>query len=182
MGGVFGANTTSFGTVQKFGVNTPTTADNTASAIIATGGTGNKGLLVQGVASQSANLVEYQNNSGTVLGGIGSAGQIFSGTTAPVSNNQAAIVAGASTRSGLIVRGAASQTADLFQLQDSSANVLSEFNASGYLGIGTTTASNKLTINTAATADSAAQALISTGGTGNQLRHSGSCQPERKCV
>src|SRR5690606_30505932 len=68
---------------------------------------------------------------------------------------------------GQTIHGAASQTADLLQFYDSSSNLLSGFNATGNLFISTTSAPNKVNINTATTPDAAAQVLISTGGTSN---------------
>lgn len=66
----------SFGTVQKLGVNTPAMVDNTAAAIISTGATGNKGLLIQGVSGQTANLFELQSYDGTFLVGANTSGQV----------------------------------------------------------------------------------------------------------
>ncbi len=48
------------------------------------------------------------------------------------------MTAQAAGATGLVVKAAASQTADLFQIQNSSNVVQTEFNSSGYLGIGTT--------------------------------------------
>lgn len=62
--GRLGVNASTFGTVQKLGVNTPGTVDNTASAIIATGGTNNRALVLQGAASQIADLMRFQDSSG----------------------------------------------------------------------------------------------------------------------
>jgi hypothetical protein len=46
-----------------------------------TGATGTKGLLLKAVASQSANLLEVQNNAGTVLTNIDSGGNLTVATT-----------------------------------------------------------------------------------------------------
>lgn len=48
----------------------------TQSAIINTGNSGYKGLVVKGAASQSANLQEWQNSSATVLASVNSAGSL----------------------------------------------------------------------------------------------------------
>jgi hypothetical protein len=64
------------GTVEKFRVNTPATVDNTAATILSTGATTSKGLVVQGAASQTANLQEWQSSTGTVLTSVSSGGNI----------------------------------------------------------------------------------------------------------
>lgn len=62
-----GINTTPAGT---FRVNIPATADALAEALVSSRVLTQKGLVVQGVASQSANLQEWQNNSGVALASI----------------------------------------------------------------------------------------------------------------
>jgi len=49
---------------NKLSVNSLTTADSLAQVAISTGGTTSKGLVIQGVASQAANLFEIQNSNG----------------------------------------------------------------------------------------------------------------------
>ena len=44
----------------------------------------NVGAIIRGAASQSANLQEWQNSSGTVLGGRNANAQIFTGSTTPL--------------------------------------------------------------------------------------------------
>lgn len=139
------------------------------------------GLIVKGAASQSADLQEWQNSSGTVLTSISSGGNIVTGGNLHLNNesgnypyfnssgaigftslthpsgrgmtfatqdqdsylftnssnyNVPTIVisggTGASSVS-LVLKNAASQTADLLQLQNSSATVLSSFSNSGLL-------------------------------------------------
>jgi len=59
-----------------FSVNNLTTADSLAQMAIGTGNVNNKGLIIQGVAGQSAaaNLLELQNSSGGVLASINGTG------------------------------------------------------------------------------------------------------------
>ncbi|MBI2798390.1 hypothetical protein HYX70_03815, partial [Candidatus Saccharibacteria bacterium] len=76
------ASTGTPGTVEKLRVNTPTTVDNAAATIFTTGATTSKGLVIQAVASQSANLQEWQNSSAQALSFIGSNGQLTLGSTA----------------------------------------------------------------------------------------------------
>jgi hypothetical protein len=67
---------------------------------IFTGGTANKGLVVQGAASQSANLQEWQNSGGTVIASVSSTGAItttgltLSSTTSPITLNASVGTAG----------------------------------------------------------------------------------------
>jgi cell division protein FtsB len=69
--------------------NTASHADALAQILASTGASTNKGIVVQGVASQSANLQEWQNNSGTVLSSVSSAGKLtvptLEVTTSPTS-------------------------------------------------------------------------------------------------
>lgn len=76
--GQLGVNTATFGTQSKLTVNPNTTSDNSAIAQFNTVNTTDKGLVVQGVASQSGNLLEIQNSSGTVNAAITPAGVINS--------------------------------------------------------------------------------------------------------
>jgi hypothetical protein len=60
-------------------INDATTADSSAQVLLATGTNTNKGLVIQGELSQSANLLELQNDSGVVLGGFNSGGGLVLG-------------------------------------------------------------------------------------------------------
>jgi hypothetical protein len=66
---------TSISSTGKVRVNTATTADALAQVLVSTGATTNKALVLQGIASQTANLQEWQDSSGTVLASISSAGK-----------------------------------------------------------------------------------------------------------
>jgi hypothetical protein len=59
---------------NKFSVNALTTASGLAQLAVGTGATGNKGLIVQGVAGQIENLFEAQNSSGTRMFAVNSNG------------------------------------------------------------------------------------------------------------
>jgi len=54
-----------------------------------TGAIGNKGLIIKGVSSQSANLQEWQNNSGTAVASVSPAG-VFTGSGSGLTNVAAA--------------------------------------------------------------------------------------------
>ena len=97
----------------------------------------NRPLVVKGAASQSANLTEWQDSTGTVLARIGSTGAIVGtglaifGSNAAIANNQVGITSTAATNIGLIVKGAASQSANLQEWQDSSGSPKALINSYG---------------------------------------------------
>jgi hypothetical protein len=91
------------------------------------------GFIIRGASSQSANLQEWQNSSGTVLssvlsGGAISAPNFFAGY---IAGTMISAIASGPSNSGIIVRGYASQTADLQQWQDSNGNVLARIYSNG---------------------------------------------------
>jgi hypothetical protein len=77
--GNIGVATTAIGTNNKLIVNPYSTVDNLATVQINTNAVTNKGLVVQGIASQTANLQEWQNSTGTVLNAINSSGSFIGG-------------------------------------------------------------------------------------------------------
>lgn len=68
-------STGTIGTVESFRINTPTTVDDAANAIIATGGAANKGLVIQGAGSQTANLQEWQTSTGQLRAAVLASGE-----------------------------------------------------------------------------------------------------------
>ena len=108
---------------------------------------GNIGIVVRGAASQSSNLQEWQNSSGTNLATITSSGQVFTpqvfaryftNRTNTGAYFDSELVSGSfvldqrtTTAVNLITRAVASQSADLVQLQDSSGNILNAFDNQG---------------------------------------------------
>jgi len=99
---------------------------------------GNIGAVIRGAASQSANLQEWQNSGGTVLSRVSSSGQIvsdqqafFGSGAASISNARFNVATGSSSVIGAVIRGAASQTANLQEWQNSAGTVLALVNASG---------------------------------------------------
>lgn len=96
------------------------------------------GLIIKGVSSQSANLQEWQNSSGTVLAYINSLGfaSVPAGLYVTGGGGQATAllsVAGASNVSSIISRGVASQTANLQEWQNSAGTVLARIQSDGAL-------------------------------------------------
>ena len=98
-------------------------------------------VTVQGFASQTANLQEWQNSAGTVLARVSSSG-LFSSAVGYTNgaNTGAYIETGSNTlvllqriagTVGVVVKGAASQTANLQEWQDSSGNILAQISSAG---------------------------------------------------
>jgi hypothetical protein len=91
---------------------------------VATGSASVIGQVVKGAASQSANLQEWQDSAGSVnalvasTGSIRTTGHIHAGTNTFVDGQLYSAPTNASTK-GLVVRGAASQTAHLQEWQSS---------------------------------------------------------------
>ena len=102
------------------------------------------GILVRGAASQTANLQEWQISDGTVRARINSDGHIIGstrsafGTSAIISGVVVAAVADASTAIPLVVKGAASQTANLQEWQNSAGTVITRVRPDGQIGVGST--------------------------------------------
>jgi hypothetical protein len=105
---------------------------------------GNPVAILRGATSQTANLQEWQNDAGTVQARVTSGGSIV--TTqgfavlggASISGSIAALFqSAAASRIPVVIQGAASQTADTLQIQDSSGTTLTAFNSIGFLKIGT---------------------------------------------
>jgi len=105
---------------------------------------GNIGLVVRGAASQTANLQEWQTSAGTANTWISSGGGIgtnanaslnsatgFGGLSAFTNSSIVAVSTNTASYVGILVRGVASQTADLQQWQNSGGTVLSRVNSIG---------------------------------------------------
>jgi hypothetical protein len=100
-------------------------------------------LVVRGAASQSANLLEARDGAGTVLARITPGGnvrlaengaqRIIVGAADP--GGAIAVTNHTAAAPGLVVRGAASQTANLAEFQNSAGTVLARIEATGRLFI-----------------------------------------------
>lgn len=102
------------------------------------------GIRVRGAASQTASLQEWQNSAGTVLSYVNSSGQLHAGVTAanigsnsfgPAWDTAAVLNASPydSSWKGLVVRGAASQSNNLTEWQNSAATVVAQVEPAGRL-------------------------------------------------
>lgn len=123
----------------------------TSATYLYTRSASNKGLIVQGSASQTANLQEWQNSSGAALARIKANGNtvligaltVNQSNTFEVGDNYGIgsfevkgtsfMIPRAATGIGLIIRGFASQTANLQEWQNSNGTVLLSVSADGTL-------------------------------------------------
>ena len=101
-------------------------------------------VVVRGATSQTADLQQWQNSSGTVNARIDAYGTFQNGTAGGYGAWINVQPAQASDK-GIIIRGAASQTADLQQWQNSSGTVLSKVDSSGSMFTTTATAGTNTT-------------------------------------
>lgn len=98
-------------------------------------------LAVKGAAGQTANLFELRDSTGTVRAQLDASGANGSfegvlqagGTLAPDGAQQLRVTVTTAARKGLVVKGAAGQTANLAEFQDSAGGLLAEVSASGIL-------------------------------------------------
>lgn len=95
-------------------------------------------LVVRGAASQTANLLEARNDAGAVVVRFSAAGSITTEQTVqagPAGSmpgaGQARVAAVTASTPGLVVRGAASQTANLAIFESSAGTALTRINAAG---------------------------------------------------
>ena len=96
----------------------------------------NVGLIIKGAASQTANLTEWQNNSGTVRAAVDANGFIVAGAGSAISNAIISARPFGGSQVGVAVRGYASQTANLQEWQNSAGTVLAKVNSSGNIVAG----------------------------------------------
>ena len=99
---------------------------------------GVKPLILKGFASQTANLQEWQNSAGSILGLVDAYGSAAFGGNNALGSSLGVQTAGSTTQRGITVRGASSQTADLLQIQNSAATVLGGRNAVAQIYSGST--------------------------------------------
>ena len=100
-------------------------------------------LITKGAASQTANLQEWQNSAGTAVASIDLSGQLrtpqilnttsFNNSRLQMTATGALFDVGVTTNVVLRVKGAASQTANLQEWQDSAGTVLAKVTAAGSL-------------------------------------------------
>ncbi len=112
--GNFAIGTANIGTNNRLLVNPYSTVDNLATAQVNTNAATNKGLVVQGFASQSADLQQWQNSGGTPLASISSAGAAsFSALTVGGTSYTTALAGKANLAGGNSFTGNQSMNANL---------------------------------------------------------------------
>jgi hypothetical protein len=97
-------------------------------------------LSVQGAASQSANLQEWRDSSGNILSRISQLGSFVtpvSGSFISGQTGQALFSVANPANIITVIRGAASQTANLLELQNSASSPIVFFTSGGRLVVGT---------------------------------------------
>jgi|694.fasta_scaffold00341_93 hypothetical protein len=104
------------------------------------------GLVIRGAASQTANLQEWQNSAGTILARVNQNGAIVSSTVGVfgsqnvITNTLLSLYSTATIQSGIVIRGFASQTADLQQWQNSDGTKLAAVTKDAWFELGSSTA------------------------------------------
>ena len=101
-------------------------------------------LYIKGLASQTANLQEWQNSAGTVIARVRPNGQIGVGSTLITDTNFFVNNNISTTNVVATIRGATSQTANLQEWQNSSGTVLSSISSSGAITAPSITLSSAL--------------------------------------
>ncbi len=96
---------------------------------------GGAGVVVRGLLGQTANLAEFQNSAGVAETYINNFGGVQIGRATNFGAFLNVATAGDAASKGLVVRGAASQTANLAEFQDSAGAVVAEVHPVGGIGV-----------------------------------------------
>jgi hypothetical protein len=143
-------------TLNDSTLNSPNLIDATVTASVNT----LTPLTINGLSGQAGDLQQWKDSGGTVLSRVRNTGQIGVGPL--ITGNSMHVNALSASIVGLVVRGFASQTADLQQWQTSAGTVFTRVNSSGYLGTERLGVSSNAT-----TIPSTAMAYIESGSSGN---------------
>lgn len=172
-GGLALSNGASLGTTPALGLNF-LGASNALRYSIGNGGTGDSTLYFssRNSADNSRNDIMFLrtgniagvNNSELQLGPIAPGGGVYGAKLTVIST--------VSTQMGQIIRGAAAQTADLLQLQDSAANKLMVVSSGGNVGIGTTAPVSLLSLYSESSVDYTADLRIESKNSGAVMKNS----------
>jgi hypothetical protein len=125
-------------------------------------------LVVQGAASQTANLQEWQNNAGTVVSGVNAAGRMFVNTTANSSSAYFYVVGANTTVGNVELKASSGQTAPFLNYLNSAGTSIGGRNANAQIFTG---ASGPITFavggaTTAASGDGTTATLTTTSNHG----------------
>jgi hypothetical protein len=137
---VGGQNITSLGSMHSFNIMTSGTNEaqlGSATLSVGTRAAGNVGAVIRSAASQTASVFETQDVSGSVRFYIDAAHNTNFSPNSWLQNSTGRLTLGLTSASavGLTVRGAASQTANLQEWQNSAATVLGRFEPTGDLWV-----------------------------------------------
>lgn len=122
------------------------------------------GAVIRGAASQTADLQQWQNSTGSVISKVDSTGFFSMGaSTSP--GGILGITASLATYRPLVIKAAASQTANLTEWQDSSGSILALINNSGQIAT-----YGRLTVGSSSVSTDARMVLLNTGTTSSVLQ------------
>jgi hypothetical protein len=111
-------------------------ASGTGQLFVLSGLSTRVGAVIRGAASQSVDLLQLQNSAGTNQFRVDQGGMTVTNSLgvagSPSGISYAYFTTPAANAIPVVVRGAASQTADLFQIQTSAGGVSGKFDAFGY--------------------------------------------------
>jgi hypothetical protein len=123
-----------------------------AALSVNTTGTTTKGVVVRAVASQSANLQEWQDSSGGTVASISSLGSFANTATGILTKfirlggagyvGTLSLIAESASTIGAVVRGAASQSANLMEWQTSTPTTVAKISAAGVFNAVTVSTTN----------------------------------------
>jgi hypothetical protein len=123
-------------TTQGFAVLGGASISGSIATLLQTSNAARIALVVQGAASQSANLQEWQNSSGGTVALVNSSGDVVTPNGAMFIGSgyldaKLSINTQLATQKGIVVRAATSQTADLQQWQNSSGGTVAKVDSVG---------------------------------------------------
>lgn len=112
-------------------------------------------LTLKGFSGQTAKLLDVQNSGGTSIASISSGGIItgtndsnqFGPTAVPGTSPTVFITPTTAARAALILRGFASQTANILEIQNSAGTILNSIHSDGSASIGTVINQGALEVN-----------------------------------
>lgn len=119
------------------------------STVITSSGASAVPLISKGASGQTGDLIQAQNSSGSTLFAVGASGSVTS--TGLTNTGTATLTTSSPSTVPLVAKGAASQTADVMQVQSSSGGILAKVDASG--GLTTAGGVNPLSTSTLKAAD-----------------------------
>lgn len=88
-------------------------------------------MVARGAASQTANLQEWQSSAGSILAGVTAFGSGMFGGNSALGASLGVQTAGNAAQIGAVIRGAASQTANLLEIQNSASSILARVQSNG---------------------------------------------------